>query len=112
MLVSAEYRYANISSQKCRLVADLIRSKRLSEAESILVFTRKKAAKLLLKLIKSAAANAKHNYELNLDDLIVKSIYVNKGPAVKRMKPRARGRGNIIIKNYSHICVHLAKGDK
>lgn len=107
MSVSASYKFVHVSHQKCRLVADLIRNKKALEAETILRFTRKKSAQLVLKTLKSAIANATNNFGFSAEELVIKKIMVEKGPAVKRMRPRAKGRGYVIIKKYSHIFINL-----
>lgn len=96
-----------ISAQKCRLVADLIRGLKVGLALTTLRFCRKKAAKILLKLLQSAIANADHNSGLDIDKLIVKTICINKGSSLKRMMPRAKGRGNRIEKQTSNIEIIL-----
>jgi large subunit ribosomal protein L22 len=103
MKVKASLRYLRIAPRKVRLVADLIRGKSVKEAEKILTFTTKKAALPLLKLLKSAIANAKHNFHLDEDKLYISQILVNEGPKMKRPFPRARGHMDIIEKKTSHV---------
>jgi large subunit ribosomal protein L22 len=107
MKVKAHLRYLRIAPRKVRLVADLIRGKKVKEAKNILTFCRKKAAFPLLKLLNSAVANAEHNFKLKEDNLFVSEIFVNEGPRLKRIFPRARGRADIIQKKMSHVSISL-----
>mgnify|MGYP002778895847 CR=1 FL=1 len=93
--------------RKTRLVADLIRGKNVSEAESILRFTERRVAAPLLKLLQSAKANAVNNHDMFEDSLYVSSILVNEGPTLKRSLPRARGRADMLRKRTSHIVITL-----
>ena len=93
--------------QKTRLVADLIRGKGVSEAESILKFTNRRAAVPMLKLLQSAKANAVNNHDMFEDSLVVKTIKVDEGPTFKRMLPRARGRADLLRKRTCHITITL-----
>ncbi len=108
MIVKAKLSKLRISARKVRLVADMIRGKPAEKAASILSFTIKKAAKPLLKLLKSALANAKNNLKLDPADLFIEKIEVNDGPKYKRMRPRARGQGFEIQKKTSHIIMILS----
>lgn len=101
----AELKFVRISPQKMRLVADLVRGKGLETAINTLKFSPQKAAKLILKTLMSAVANAEHNQGLDIDLLMVKEIRVDQGPVMKRMRPRAKGRGNRILKRTSHLHV-------
>ena len=101
-------RYVRISSRKVRIVIDLIRGKQVSEALAILKFTRKSASPVVEKLLKSAIANAEYK-GLNKDDLYVAEVYADQGPTLKRMMPRAKGSGAMILKRSSHITVVLDK---
>ncbi|HDL5269350.1 TPA: 50S ribosomal protein L22 [Mannheimia haemolytica] len=101
----AKHRYARTSAQKARLVADLIRGKKVSVALEILTFTNKKAATLVKKVLESAIANAEHNDGADVDDLKVAKIFVDEGPSMKRVMPRAKGRTVRILKRTSHITV-------
>lgn len=96
-----------ISSKKMRLVADTVRGKNVSQAESILSVLPKRSAPVLLKLLRSAIANANDRYELNTEDLLVKSILVNEGVAMKRWKPVAFGRAHAFKKHSCHITLVL-----
>ena len=108
MEVSAKLSGATISAQKARLVADQIRVKSAEEALHILTFSNKKAADLVLKLLNSAIANAEHNEGADIDELKVSSIFVNEGRTLKRLKPRAKGRADRILKRSCHITVKVA----
>lgn len=110
MQVSATHRFARISPQKARLVADQIRGKDVEAAVNILAFSDKKAAQLMSKVLNSAIANAENNEGADIDELKVTSAYVDEAPVMKRMRARAKGRGNRIIKRTSHITVIV--GDK
>ena len=99
-------RYIRISSRKVRIVINLIRGKQVNEALAILKFTPKAAAPVVEKLLKSAIANAEYK-GLNKDDLYVAEIFADQGPTLKRMMPRAKGSGALILKRSSHITVVL-----
>lgn len=103
MRVNAQHKNARISAQKARLVADLIRDKTVSQALNILAFSPKKGALLLKKVLDSAIANAEHNEGADIDDLKVVTVFVDKGPSLKRFQARAKGRGNRIEKQTCHI---------
>ncbi|NCF38087.1 MAG: 50S ribosomal protein L22, partial [Gammaproteobacteria bacterium] len=105
METSAKHRHAKISPQKCRLVADQVRGLPVEKALTLLTFSNKKAAVMVRKVLESAIANAEHNDGADIDELKVSSIYVDQGPVMKRMRARAKGRGNRIIKRTSHITV-------
>lgn len=107
MIVKSLLSDAPISAQKARLVADLVRKKSASDALQILKFTPKKGAEILYKLLNSAVANAENNNSVDIDELKVHSVMVNEAPSLKRMSPRAKGRGNRITKRRCHIIVHL-----
>ncbi|HMT94385.1 50S ribosomal protein L22 [uncultured Thiothrix sp.] len=109
MEVAARLRFARISPQKGRLVADQIRGLPVGKALEILTFSPKKGAEIIKKVLESAIANAEHNDGADVDELSVKTIFVDQGPIMKRMMPRAKGRGNRILKRTSHITV--AVGD-
>ena len=108
MQTSAKHRYAKISPQKCRLVADQVRGLPVEKALTLLTFSNKKAAIMVRKVLESAIANAEHNDGADIDELKVSSIYVDQGPSMKRMRARAKGRGNRILKRTSHITVTVA----
>lgn len=107
MEIRAKLRFVRIAPRKARLVADLIRGKRSEEAINILMFTKKAAAKIILKLLKSAIANANQRKNIDLDKLYVKRITVDQGPMLKRYIPRALGRATMIRKRMSHITIIL-----
>ncbi len=103
----ATARYIRISSRKVKVVIDLIRGKSVDDAEAILLYTPKAAAEPVLKLLRSAIANAENNLELSRDNLYVAEIYANQGPTLKRYRARARGSAFHIRKRTSHITVIL-----
>ena len=103
----ATAKYIRISSRKVKVVIDLIRGKSVDEAEAILLYTPKAAAEPVLKVLRSAKANAENNLELSPDELYVAEIYANQGPTLKRYRPRARGSAFHIRKRTSHITVIL-----
>ena len=105
MQVSAILRGTRLSSQKARLVADMVRGKRVDLALNILTFSPQKAAFTIKKVLESAIANAEHNEGADIDELKVKTIYVDQGSSLKRFTARAKGRGNRIIKPTCHITV-------
>ena len=107
MQVAASLRYARISPQKCRLVADQIRGKSVAQALRILGFSRKKAARLLHKVLESAIANAEHNHGADIDELKVAIVQVDGAPFFARYSARAKGRGDRILKRNSHITVRV-----
>ncbi|CED72489.1 50S ribosomal protein L22 [Aliivibrio sp. S4TY2] len=104
----AKHRFASISPQKARLVADQIRGKSVDQALEILTFSNKKAAVLIKKVVESAIANAEHNEGADIDDLNVAKIFVDEGPIMKRIMPRAKGRADRILKRSSHITIVVA----
>ena len=108
MEVAARLRTARISPQKCRLVADQIRGEPVGKALQILSFSPKKGAAILKKVLESAIANAEHNEGADVDELSVKTIFVDQGPTMKRIQPRAKGRANRILKRTSHITIEVS----
>ena len=108
MQVAAVLRYARISPQKCRLVADQIRGQGVDQALQTLSFSTKKAAGILKKVLESAIANAEHNHGADIDELKVSVIEVSEAPTYRRYRARAKGRGARIIKRNSHITVQVA----
>jgi large subunit ribosomal protein L22 len=96
-----------ISPQKARLVADLVRGNDVESAINTLRFMPKKAARIIRKLIESAVANANQNEAIDIDTLYVKTVFVDGGPMLKRIRPRAMGRATKILKRSSHITVVL-----
>ncbi|ABL98429.1 50S ribosomal protein L22 [Shewanella sp. JM162201] len=105
MEVLAKHRFARTSPQKARLVADQIRGLPVAKALEILTFSPKKAAVLVKKVVDSAIANAEHNEGADIDDLKIAKVFVDEGPTMKRIMPRAKGRADRIIKRTSHITV-------
>lgn len=100
-------RYLRVSPLKARQVADLVRGKDVKEALGILRYTNKKSSPLISKVVKSALANAEHNYDMDSDELYISEIQINEGPTLKRMKPRAYGRADVRRHRTSHITVVL-----
>lgn len=109
MEVTAKLSGARISAQKARLVADQIRGKGVEEALELLTFSPKKAAVLIRKVLNSAIANAEHNEGLDIDELKVSTIFVDEGMSLKRIRPRAKGRADRILKRSCHITVKVAE---
>jgi len=105
MEVSAQLKYARISAQKCRLVADQVRGLPVARAMDILTFSPKKAAKLVKNVLNSAVANAEHNAGLDIDELRVSTVMVNEAPTLKRIRARSKGRASRIKKRGCHITV-------
>src|SRR6478672_5827397 len=101
----AVLRGVRLSVDKGRLVADLIRGKKVDQALDIRNFTQKKAAGIVKKLLESAIANAEHNDGADIDELKVKTIYVERGMFLKRFQARAKGRGNRVLKHTCHIFI-------
>ena len=109
METKAILRGVRLSAQKGRLVADLIRGKQVESALYTLAFTQKKAAVIIKKVLESAIANAEHNDGADIDELRVTRIMIDKGASLKRMSPRAKGRGNSIEKQTCHITVTVGQ---
>ena len=108
MQTAAKLRYARISPQKCRLVADQIRGQKVGQALKILKFSPKKAAQLMRKVLESAIANAEHKHGADIDELRVSTAAVRMAPTFGRYRARAKGRGNRVLKRNSHITVQVA----
>lgn len=109
MEATAKLRYLKASPQKVRLVADLVRGRKVEDAIQILRFTNKLCAKDLEKLVLSAVANAENTEGgVDVDELVVSKIYVNEGPREKRIQPAPMGRAYQIIKRQSHVTVHVS----
>lgn len=98
-----------IAPRKARLVLDLIRGKQVGEAVAILKLTPKAASPIVEKLLKSALANAEHNYEMDVNNLVVSQAFANEGPTLKRFRPRAQGRASAINKRTSHITIVVSE---
>jgi large subunit ribosomal protein L22 len=109
MEVAARLSGARLSAQKARLVADQIRGKHVEEALDILSFSPKKGAHIIKKVLESAIANAENNDGLDVDELRVSTIFVDEGPTLKRIRPRAKGRADRILKRTCHITVKVSE---
>ena len=107
MEVTAKLKGARIAAQKARLVADQIRGESVESALEVLQFSKKKAAAILKKIVESAVANAEHNDGLDVDELKISAIYVDEGMTMKRIRPRAKGRADRILKRSCHITVKV-----
>jgi large subunit ribosomal protein L22 len=105
----ATARTVRIASRKVRLVVDLIRGKKIGEAIAILRLTPKAASPVVEKVLKSAIANAEHNYEMDVENLYVSEVFVDEGPTMKRFRPRAQGRASAINKRTSHITLVVSE---
>ena len=105
METKAIVRGVRLSADKGRLVADLVRGKKVDQALNILAFTQKKAAGIVKKALESAIANAEHNDGADIDELKVTTIYVEQGTSLKRSGARAKGRGARIVKPTAHIYI-------
>ena len=109
MATSATLKYSHLSPQKMRLVADQIRGMSVDKAINLLAFSNKKGADIIKKVLESAIANAENNDGADIDELKVSEIQVNQGPTMKRLRPRARGRADRIIKRTSHLIVTVSE---
>jgi large subunit ribosomal protein L22 len=109
MQAKAVARTVRIAPRKARLVVDLIRGKQVGEAVAILKLTPKAASPIVEKVLKSAMANAEHNYEMDVNNLLVAQAFVDEGPTLKRFRPRAMGRASQINKRTSHITIVLSE---
>ena len=112
MSTKATLKYARLSPQKMRLVADQIRGLPVERALNILAYSNKKGAEIVKKVLESAIANAEHNDGADIDELKVSSVCVDQGPTLKRLRPRARGRADRIIKRMSHVTVTVAESEE
>lgn len=109
MEVAAKLKGAKLSAQKARLVADQIRGKSVESALEILQFSTKKGADIIKKVLESAIANAEHNDGADVDELSISTIFVDEGMTLKRIKPRAKGRADRILKRSCHITVKVSE---
>ena len=109
MEVNATAKYIRIAPRKLRIVMNLIRGKNVSDAFAILKFTPKVGSEVVEKVLRSAVANAEHNNDMTVDNLIVSSCYVNQGPTLKRIHPRSRGEAFKILKHSSHVTVCVSE---
>ncbi|GGG90486.1 50S ribosomal protein L22 [Paenibacillus radicis (ex Gao et al. 2016)] len=105
----AHVNFVRIAPRKAQLVVDLIRGKKVGEAIAILRHTPKSASPIVEKLLNSAIANAEHNYQLDVNKLVVTQVFVNQGPTMKRFRPRAMGRASKINKRTSHITLVVSE---
>jgi len=110
--MKAILRRIRISPKKANLIAGMVRGKKVTEALNLLKFTPKKGARILYKVVHSAAANAKNNFKQDIDDLVITKILVTKGPTLKRSLPVSRGRTHPILKRSSHITVEVGVAEK
>ncbi len=106
---AAMHKGARISAQKVRLIADQVRGKAVDEALKYLSFSPKKAAVLVKKVLESAVANSEHNDGMDIDELKVSTIFIDEGTTMKRIRPRAKGRADRILKRSCHITVKVAE---
>ncbi|WP_461210856.1 50S ribosomal protein L22 [Desulfocurvus sp. DL9XJH121] len=109
MEMKAVAKYVRLSPQKARLVAENVKGLPVEDAMNLLRFTPKKAAKLINKVLNSAVANAEQLPGVDIDNLVVKQVLIDGGPTLKRIRPRAMGRANRILKRTSHITVVVAE---
>lgn len=109
MEAKAHARSVRIAARKVQLVIDLIRGKQVGEAIAILRHTPKSASPVVEKLLNSAIANAEHNYSLDVNNLVISTVFVNQGPTMKRFRPRAMGRASRINKRTSHITLVVSE---
>ncbi|GGG07053.1 50S ribosomal protein L22 [Paenibacillus abyssi] len=105
----ASVNFIRIAPRKAQLVVDLIRGKQVGEAIAILRHTPKSASPIVEKLLNSAIANAEHNYQMDVNKLVISQVYVNQGPTMKRFRPRAMGRASRINKRTSHITLVVSE---
>lgn len=108
MEVAAKLKGAKLSAQKARLVADQVRGKQVGEALDVLSFSTKKGALLVRKLLESAIANAEHNEGADVDELSISKIFIDEATTMKRIRPRAKGRADRILKRSCHITLAVA----
>lgn len=101
--------YIRTSPRKVRKVVDLIRGKMVADAMAILKYQPVKSASDVVKVLKSAVANAENNYQMNAAELYVKTCFVDQGPSIKRMSPRAMGRADVIKRRTSHVTIEVAE---
>ena len=108
-IISATSKYIRISPTKVTLVIDKIRGKTYKEALQILKYLPQRAGSIVWQTLYSAVSNASNNFDLSKDKLIIKEAFVNKGPILKRMRPRAQGRAFLILKRLSHITIRVCE---
>lgn len=112
METSATLKYARFSPRKARLIADLVRGLPIDQALNILTFNPRRASRVVKKVLESAIANAENNFGADIDELRVSEIYVDQGPTLKRVSPRAKGRADHILKRMCHITVKVSDYEK
>lgn len=112
MEAKAIAKYIRVSPFKLQRVAQAIRGRPVREAEAILAYMPSRTAQVVAKALKSAVANAENNLEMDRNDLVVARAYVDKGPSVKRLQPRARGRADVIARRSSHVTVIVAERNR
>lgn len=108
MQTQAVLRFARLSPLKARLVADQVRGQKVDQALNILKFSRNRASGILLKVLESAIANAENNNGADIDELRISEIFVDEGPVMKRIRPRAKGRADRIEKRTSHVTIRVS----
>ncbi|ULQ47335.1 50S ribosomal protein L22 [Flagellatimonas centrodinii] len=108
MNTQAVLKFVRMSPQKARLVADMVRGKKVDDAINTLKFSNQRAASVIRKVLESAIANAENNFGADVDELKVREIFVDKGPVMKRIMPRAKGRADRITKPTSHITIRVS----
>ena len=111
MEIAAKLKGARLSAQKARLVADQIRGKGVEEALDLLAYSPKKGADIIKKILNSAIANAEHNEGADVDELVISTIFVDEGTTMKRLRPRAKGRADRILKRSCHITLKVADSE-
>lgn len=109
MEITAKLSGATMSAQKARLVADQIRGLPIEKALNTLKFSTKKASDVMIKILESAIANAEHNESADVDELYVSTVFVNEGSVLKRVRARAKGRANHILKRTCHITIKVSE---
>jgi len=109
MEAKAVARYVRIAPRKVRVVMDLLRGKSIPDALTVLRFTPKAASPIIEKVLKSAVANAEHNYDMDINKLVVSQAFADQGPTLKRFRPRAQGRASRINKRTSHISIVVSE---
>lgn len=108
MQTQAILKFVRLSPKKARAIADLVRGKPVGEARNILKFSTRKPAQVIFKVLESAIANAENNHGADVDELKVKEIFVDAGPVLKRIMPRAKGRADRILKPTSHVTIRVS----
>lgn len=109
MQAKAVAKTVRIAPRKVRMVLDLIRGKEVGEAMAILKLTNKRTSPVVEKVLKSAVANAEHNYDMDIENLVISEAYADEGPTLKRFRPRAQGRATKINKHTSHITLVVSE---